>query len=303
MKDLLILGAGPAGMSAAIYGRRAGLDLAIVERYAPGGQVMNTYEIENYPGFTDPVSGFALVNAMESQALRFGAEVVSCDVSSYEKDMAGHFAVHGTGGERYEARSLILAMGASYKRLGVIGEREFTGKGVSYCATCDGAFYKNKVTALIGGGNTALEEALFLTRFANRVYLIHRRDEFRADMVLRERVRANEKIKILYSTVVEKVNGSMKVESLSIRDLKSDETQELPVDGFFIFVGYDPNSSIVPGDLLDEWKQIRVDIHMRTSVEGLFAAGDIRGGSKRQIVMACADGATAAMEAYDFLNR
>jgi thioredoxin reductase (NADPH) len=303
MKDLLILGAGPAGMSAAIYGRRAGLDLAIAERYAPGGQVMNTYEIENYPGFTDPVSGFTLVNAMESQALRLGTEVMSCDVSSYEKNAAGHFVVLGTGGERYEARALILAMGASYKRLEVPGEREFTGKGVSYCATCDGAFYKNKMTALVGGGNTALEEALFLTRFASKVYLIHRRDEFRADMVLRERVRANEKIEILYSTVVEKVNGSMKVESLSIRDLTRNATKELSVDGFFVFVGYDPNSSIVPGDLLDEWKQIRVDIRMRTSVEGLFAAGDIRGGSKRQIVMACADGATAAMEAYDYLNR
>jgi thioredoxin reductase (NADPH) len=290
-------------MSAAIYCRRAGLDISVVERYAPGGQVMNTYEVENYPGFAEPVSGFELVDAMTKQAERFGTETVSADVVSYEKRSDGNFVVRGSGGEEFEARSLILAMGSSYKHLGIPGETEFIGRGVSYCATCDGAFYKGKVTALVGGGNTALEEAVFLTRFASKVYLIHRRSEFRADKIIIDRVLQNDKIEILYDTVAEAVTGEQKVSAVSLKNKVSGESKSLPVDGFFVFVGYDANNAIVQKDILDEWGQIRVDLSMSTPVPGLFAAGDIRSASKRQIVMACADGATAAMSAYEYLNR
>ncbi|HEY1405359.1 MAG TPA: thioredoxin-disulfide reductase [Spirochaetota bacterium] len=303
MKDLIIIGAGPAGLAAAIYGQRAGLDLALIERYTPGGQVMNTYEVENYPGFTDPVAGFELISAMEAQARRFGTEVISCDVTSYEKNAQGNFVIHGSAGETYESRTLILAMGSSYKHLGVPGEVEYIGKGVSYCATCDGPFYKGKVTALVGGGNTALEEALFLTRFSSKVYLIHRRDSFRAEKLLSDRVAQNDKIELVLDTVVDQVIGDAKVNSLALRNVRSGEKRVLPVDGFFVFVGYDPNNSIVQKDILDGWGQILVNIDMCTAIPGLFAAGDIRTSSRRQIVMACADGATAAMGAYEYLNR
>ena len=303
MKDCIIIGSGPAGMSAAIYCLRAGLDISVIERYAPGGQVMNTYEVENYPGFPEPVSGFNLVDAMSKQAERFGAETVSCDVVSYEKRADGIFEIKGSAGEKYEARALILAMGSSYRRLGIPGEAEFTGRGVSYCATCDGAFYKGKITAVVGGGNTALEEAIFLTRFASKVYLVHRRDAFRADKIIVDRVLANDKIEIIYDTVVESVAGEGKVNAMHVLNKKTGETKSVQIDGFFVFVGYDANTSIVKKDVLDNDGQIQVDLSMRTPVEGLFAAGDIRSSSKRQIVMACADGATAAMSAYDYLNR
>ncbi|HOW81497.1 MAG TPA: thioredoxin-disulfide reductase [Spirochaetota bacterium] len=303
MKDLIIIGAGPAGLSAAIYGIRAGLDCLIIERYSPGGQVMNTDMVENYPGFVDPVGGWELMSRMEEQARRLGVEITSGDVVSVEKKSdAGSLVIGLAGGDPLEARTVIIATGASFRRLGVPGEAEFTGRGVSYCATCDGAFFKGREVVVVGGGDVALEEAHFLTRFASRVYLVHRRDEFRGAKILQDRVLADSKITTVMDTVVSSINGSQKVSGVLLKNRKTGDERELPVEGVFIFVGWDPNTGYLPAGLLNENREIIVDMNMNTKIPGLYAAGDIRSGSKRQIVMACADGATAALEAYNYLS-
>lgn len=302
MKDLIIIGAGPAGLSAAIYGMRSGLDLILIDKFAPGGQVLNTADVENYPGFKDPIQGYELVTAMEGQARRLGAEIKNADVKSINKNQKNIFSVEFTNGEILESKAVIAATGSSYKHLNIPGEKELTGKGVSYCATCDGAFFRDKVTAVIGGGNTALEEALFLTKFASKVYIIHRRDEFRGEKVLQKRIEEHEKIEPILSSVVESINGNDKVESLTLKNVISEETSNLDVDGAFIFVGYNPNTELFADDIKNEQGQLKVDLNMETPTEGLFAAGDIRHMSKRQIVMAAADGATAAMTAYEYIT-
>ncbi|MBN1501185.1 MAG: thioredoxin-disulfide reductase [Spirochaetes bacterium] len=303
MKELVIIGAGPAGISAGIYGLRAGLDLVVLEKFAPGGQVLNTSEVENYPGFAEPVMGYELIDRMEQQLRRFNADIQSVEIKSVIKNSSGIFETALSDGEIIQSKAVIAATGSSYKKLNVPGEKEFTGKGVSYCATCDGAFFKDKTVAVIGGGNTALEDALFLTRFASKVYLIHRRDEFRGERILQQRVTANEKIEIMLNTTVESINGSGKVESISLICCKDNDTKNiLKLDGVFIFVGYDANTGEFPDELKNEYGQIKVNLNMETSIPGFFAAGDIRSESKRQIVMACSDGATAAMSAYEFIT-
>ncbi len=300
MKDLVIIGGGPAGLTAGIYGMRAGLDLVIVEKFSPGGQVINSYEIENYPGFVDPVAGWKLMADMEEQTRRLGAEIISAEVVSIKKD-AGVFTVSLADGE-IQARSVIIAAGAFNRRLNVSGEKEFLGRGVSYCATCDGAFYKDKVTVVAGGGDVALEEAFFLTRFASKVYLIHRREHFRGADILQKRVLGNEKIVPVLCTNIESVNGDTTVSSVTLKNTATGAISKLDTDGVFIFIGYDPNTSFVDAELLNEHKEVIVDMNMHTAVEGLYAAGDIRSGSKRQIVMAAADGATAVLSAYEYLT-
>jgi len=301
MKDCTIIGAGPAGMSAAIYAIRAGLDVQVLEKISPGGQVMMTYEIENYPGFVDPIEGWQLASNMENQARRLGVEIESAEVSRVLKTK-DYFEIATTDGRMLDTRTVISATGASLKRLGVPGESEYTGKGVSYCATCDAAFFKDRVTAVVGGGSTALEEALYLTRFASKVYLLHRRDQFRGQKILQDRVLSEEKIVPVYDTMVTSINGEEKVSSLSIYNRKKGEKEELDVDGVFIFVGYIPNTGYLPSDVLAENGEVIVDIQMRTSVEGLYAAGDLRKASRRQVVMAAADGATAAINAYEHVT-
>jgi thioredoxin reductase (NADPH) len=302
MKDLIIIGAGPAGLTAAIYGIRSGLDLTVVEKLSPGGQVMNTYEVENYPGFEEPIAGWELMSRMEAQARRLGAEIVSSDVASVARDAAsGTFKVQMADNSVLESRSVIAASGASYKRLEVPGEEQYLGHGVSFCATCDGAFYKDRVCAVVGGGDTALEEAYFLTRFARKVYLIHRRDKFRGVKVLQDRVMASDKIELVLDSVVESINGTTKVERVVIKNVKTGIQSTLAVDGFFIFIGFNSNTGYLPAEVLDENRDVMADMNMRTAVPGLFAAGDLRSGSRRQIVMAAAEGATAALEAYDYI--
>ena len=302
MKDLIIIGAGPAGLTAAIYGIRSGLDLTVVEKLSPGGQVMNTYEVENYPGFEEPIAGWELMSRMEAQARRLGAEIVSSDVASVARDAAsGTFKVQMADNSVLESRSVIAASGASYKRLGVPGEEQYLGHGVSFCATCDGAFYKDRVCAVVGGGDTALEEAYFLTRFARKVYLIHRRDKFRGVKVLQDRVMASDKIELVLDSVVESINGTTKVERVVIKNVKTGIQSTLAVDGFFIFIGFNSNTGYLPAEVLDENRDVMADMNMRIAVPGLFAAGDLRSGSRRQIVMAAAEGATAALEAYDYI--
>jgi thioredoxin reductase (NADPH) len=304
MKELIIIGAGPAGLSAAIYGLRSGLDLVLLERLAPGGQVMSTYEVENYPGFVEPVAGWDLMSRMENQARRLGAEIVSGDVVSLCRNAAGGtLALTMADGSTLEAKTVIAATGASYRRLKVPGEVEHVGHGVSYCATCDGAFFKDRICAVVGGGDTALEEAHFLTRFASKVYLIHRRDSLRGAKILQDRIFANDKIEPLFDTTVESIDGSIKVENLLLKNVKTGKQNTLAVEGVFIFVGFVANTAYLPAEVLDENHEVIADIAMRTNVPGLFAAGDLRSGSKRQIVMAAAEGATAALEAYEYILR
>lgn len=302
MKDLLIIGAGPAGLTAAIYGIRAGLDVLIIEKYSPGGQVINTYEVENYPGFTEPIKGWELMSAMEGQVRRLGAEILNGDVKSVRKNTGNNFfEVELTDSQVYKSKAVILASGSAHNLLNIPGEAEFTGKGVSYCATCDGAFFKDKITAVNGGGNTALEEALFLTKFASKVYLIHRRDQFRGSRILQDRILSTDKIVPVYNSVVQSITGSEKVTSINIKNVKTGEESRLIVDGLFIFIGYSPNTGFLPTDILNEKSEVIVDRNMQTSVPGLFAAGDMREFSKKQIVMAASDGATAALSAYDYI--
>lgn len=300
VKDLIIIGGGPAGLTAGIYGIRAGLDLLLLEKLSPGGQVVNSYEIENYPGFVDPVPGWELMARMEDQARRLGVPIEPAEVISVLKEEL-LFRVNTTGGDLY-AKSVIIASGAQSRKLGVAGENEFLGRGVSYCATCDGAFYKDRTTVVIGGGDVALEEAHFLTRFASKVYLVHRRDSFRGTDILQKRVNGDPRITTVFNTVVESINGDDKVNSVSIKNVITGGTGKLEADGVFIFVGYDPATSYLDSSLLNEKKEVIVDMNMRTGIEGLFAAGDLRSGSRRQIVMAASDGATAALGAYEFLN-
>ncbi len=300
MKDLIILGAGPAGLTSSIYGIRAGLDLAVLEKFSPGGQVVNTFEVENYPGFVEPIPGWDLVSAMENQARRLGAEFLSGEALEVVKDEWDNaFTVRLADGESLRAKTIIAATGASLKKLGIPGEEQFLGRGVSYCATCDGAFYKNRVAAVIGGGDTALEEAFFLTRFCEKVYLIHRRGEFRGAKILQDRVLGSEKITPLLHSIPLSINGDTKVESITLTDVKSGENTILPLDGVFVFIGYVPNTSYLAPGLLNHSGEVIVDMEMRTSIRGLFAAGDLRCDSKRQIITACADGATAALNAYE----
>ncbi len=303
MKDMVIIGAGPAGLSASIYGIRAGLDILVIEKFSPGGQVMNTFEVENYPGFVEPIAGWELMSKMEEQVRRLGVEIGQGEIISIQKNLENnYFIIRMSDNRVLESRTVIVATGASLRKLNVKGEQDYTGRGVSYCATCDGAFFKDKVTAVVGGGDTALEEAIFLTRFSSKVYIIHRRDEFRGTKILQERLLLNEKIEPVYDTVVEAINGGEKVESISLKNKKTGELRELNLDGVFIFVGYDANTSFLQDELLNEHKEVMVDMEMRTSIPGLFGAGDVRGNSKRQIVMAAADGATAAINAYDYIT-
>lgn len=301
MKELIIIGAGPAGMAASIYAIRAGLDTMVLEKISPGGQVMMTYEIENYPGFVEPVEGWQLASNMEQQARRLGVTIESKDVKSVEK-VNDVFEITTTDGSTLQARTVIAATGASLRRLGVPGESEFTGRGVSYCATCDAAFFKDRVTAVVGGGNTALEEALYLTRFASKVYLIHRRDELRGQKILQDRVKSNPKIELVLDTVVTQVNGDDKVNMLTLLNKRTNTQSQLSVDGLFIFIGFSPNTAYLPKEILNEIGQVKVDMQMRTPVSGLFAAGDLREGSYRQVLMAAADGATAAISAYEYVT-
>lgn len=303
MKDLVIIGAGPAGLTAAIYGIRAGLQLQVLEKFSPGGQVVNTYEVENYPGFAEPVSGWDLMGKMEDQARRLGADIVNADIASIERDEKEKaFAVIHADRSVTMARTVIAATGATHRKLGVPGEKEYLGRGVSYCATCDGAFFKDRVTAVVGGGDVALEEAHFLTRFAQKVYVIHRREEFRAAKILQDRALNHDRVEALCCNVVESIDESGKVESVMLKDTHTGKNVKLLVDGVFVFIGYDPNTGYLPKAVLNEQREVVVDMHMRTSIPGLFAAGDLRCHSKRQIVTATADGATAALGAYEYVK-
>ncbi|RUM89001.1 MAG: thioredoxin-disulfide reductase [Thermovibrio sp.] len=299
--DVVIVGAGPAGLASAIYAGRSQLSTVVLDRM-PGGQLLITEFIENYPGFHEGITGFELSEKFRQHAEKFGAKLeVGKSVNSVELD--GELFVLKCDDGEFEGRTLIWAAGSTPRKLGVPGEAEFLGRGVSYCAVCDGAFFKDRIVAVVGGGDSALEEALYLTKFAKKVYLIHRRDKFRAVKIIQERVRKNEKIEPLLNKVVVSINGKDFVESLTLKDTVTGETSELPVDGVFIFIGNEPNVSPVI-HLVDTTEQgfIITDEEMKTKTPGLFAAGDVRYKPLKQVITAASDGAVAAMSATRFLE-
>ena len=302
MKDLIIIGAGPAGLSAAIYGIRSGLDLVVLERLSPGGQVMNTYEVENYPGFVEPVAGWELMSRMEGQARRLGAEILGADVLSVARDAAdGMFTVTLNDGPAMQAKAVIAASGASYRRLKVPGEEEYIGHGVSFCATCDGAFSKTACAPLSVAAIPRLKRPISLPASPARSTWSTAVTSIRGVKVLKDRVAASSTIVPVLDSIVESINGSTPFESMSLKNVKTGEISSLKVDGVFIFVGFDANTKCLPKEVLNEAGEVIADSKMRTSVPGLFAAGDLRSGSRRQIVMAAADGAVASLEVYDYI--
>ena len=290
--DVIIIGAGPAGLTAGIYGKRAGLSTLILDTSSiSGGQILNTYEIDNYPGFPG-ASGEGLAEAMKNHCEKLGVEFARGKVS-YIIDK-GDTKELVTKKATFTAKSVIIATGASNKKLGCPGEEELSGVGVSYCATCDGAFFKEKEVAVVGGGDVALEDALYLSRFCTKVHLIHRRDEFRGAMVLQDHVKAVDNIDIIYDTVVESINGEDSVNSLHIKNVKTGEERDLAVEGVFIAIGTEPNTAKIEGlPKLDSRGYIIAGENCETSKAGIYAAGDVRTKQLRQVITATADGANA----------
>lgn len=304
--DVVIIGGGPAGLTAGLYTARARLSTLLIEKLGVGGQAAITDMVENYPGFIGGISGPELVHNMEEQAKSFGMWIVSGEVSKIDCSNETHIKrVFVTDGpEPYQCLSIIIAAGNEQRKLGVPGEEEYTGKGVSYCATCDGAFFRDLPVALVGGGDVAIQEALFLTRFVKRIHLIHRRDRLRATKVLQERAFSNSKIEFILNSVVDEVFGSATVEGIKVRNLRTGDIKALEVSGVFVFIGWTPSPSFV-GDriMLNKEGYIMVDREMRTSGEGVFACGDCCEKNLRQIVTACGDGATAAFSAQHYVER
>ena len=299
--DVVIVGGGPAGLSAALYAARDKRSVLIIEKGIIGGLITETEKIDNYPGFPEGLSGFDLTDKMYKQVQKYGTKDVSAEVKGIEQQ-GREFLVKTTESD-YIARALIVASGSSHMKLNVPGEKEYTGKGVAYCATCDAPFYTDKIVAVAGGGDTALYEALHLTKFAKKVYLIHRRSEYRASPTVQEYVLKNGKIEPVLNTVIEGVEGGDFVERLSIKNVVNSETSKLDVDGIFIAVGLKPNTEFL-GDLvkLDAGGTVIVNDRMETSMHGVLAAGDVRSSSIRQTVAACGDGAVAAVSAGKWLG-
>jgi len=298
--DLVVIGAGPAGLTAGLYGSRLGVKTLILEKLNPGGAITLSSEIENYPGVCQVKDGFSFMECWSEQATRFGAELRLEEVTSLSKK-GDRFQIE-TASNRYESIAVIVATGSRHRKAGFKGEEEFTGKGVSYCAVCDGFFYKGQEVAVIGGGDTALEEALYLSKIAKKVYLIHRRDRFRAAPTTQKRVFNTPNIEIWWNSRVVEVKGEQLVEGIVVE--REGKTHFLPVPGVFVFVGMDPNTQLVEGLVeLNDRREIVVNLKMETSLPGLYGAGDVRAESSRQVVCAAGDGATSAINSVKYIEK
>ncbi|MGA1145488.1 MAG: thioredoxin-disulfide reductase [Candidatus Nanopelagicales bacterium] len=303
VRNVIIIGSGPAGYTAAVYAARAQLNPLVFEgAVTAGGALMNTTEVENYPGFAEGIMGPQLMEEMRKQAERFGAELITDDVTDVKLDGDIKTVTDGSG-RTYSAKAVILAMGSGYRELGLENEKRLSGHGVSWCATCDGFFFREQEIAVVGGGDTAAEEATFLTRFAKKVYLIHRRDELRASKVMAERVLTNEKIEPVWNSQVVDVLGADKVSGIVIEDTVTGARRELPVTGLFIAIGHDPRSELVRGVVdIDDEGYVQVDApSTRTNIEGVFACGDLVDHTYRQAITAAGTGCSAALDAERFL--
>jgi len=299
--DVIILGGGVGGLSAGIYSSRSALKTLLLERLGPGGQVLNTATIENWPGHPEGIMGPEVGQRLHDHARKFGTEIRLEDVVSV--DLKGKTKTVETESEVYTAKAVIIATGGAPNRLGVPGELEFASRGVSYCAVCDANFYKGMDLVVVGGGDAAIDEGMYLTGLASQVTVIHRRDQLRASPSLQEKALANPKMKFLWSHIVEEIHGNDEVESVRVKDLKTKESYEYPTAGVFIYVGFHPNTELFQGQLeLDETGHIATDIMMATSVPGVFAAGDVRQHSYRQMGTAIGDGITAALSAYHHIS-
>lgn len=298
--DVVILGGGPAGFSAAIYAARGAVSTAIVDVNMLGGQPSNYLELENYPGF-QLVGGYDLMEKFEEHADKFG--VKKFPMQEIEKVDLAQKKIY-TKEYEFSAKSIIIATGAQPQKLGVLGEKEFVGRGVSYCAVCDGAFYKDKIVAVVGGGNSAIEEAMYLTKFAKKVYVIHRRDKLRADKIIQERAFKNQKIEFIWNSIVFEIQGENTVKLILLKDTQTDKISKLDVDGIFPYIGISPNTELFSGQLnQDKYGFIITDTTMSTSVDGVYAIGDVRNTPLRQVVTAASDGAIGATYALRYIEQ
>jgi len=298
--DVVVIGAGPGGMTAALYASRSDLSTLILERGAPGGQLINTAEVENYAGFKS-IEGPELANKMYEGATQFGAEYTFGDVQEIVDGEEYKEII--TSNKIFKARTIVIATGAEHKKLGIPGENELNGRGVSYCAVCDGAFFRDRPLVVVGGGDSAVEEGTYLTQFASDVTIIHRRDELRAQRLLQDRAFDNDKVNFIWDTVVEEIEGEDNVQSLQLRNVKTDEVSEMPTDGVFVYIGLLPNSDAFENlGITDEEGWIETDNNMQTSVPGIFAVGDVRQTVLRQIATAVGDGSIAGDAAYNYIQ-
>ncbi len=298
--DVIIVGGGPGGLTAGMYSARSELDTLALEKLMPGGQIANTELVEDYPGF-ESISGAELAKKIENHAVKFGLKIGFDNVNKIKLD--GRYKIIEADSETYKAKAVIIATGGAPRLLGVPGEKEYSGRGVSYCAICDGAFFKGQVIAVAGGGDAAVEEGMYLTKFGSKVYIIHRRDELRAQKVIQKRAFANDKIEFIWDSVVAKVNGDDTIKSIDIKNVKTGETTNLPVGALFPFIGFTPNSDLFDFEIKkDEGGYIITDTNMQTNVEGLYAIGDVRKQLCKQVTNAVGDGTTAAVAADKYLE-
>ncbi len=299
--DIVVVGGGPGGLTAGMYGARAKMRTILLEKYMPGGQIANTEEVEDYPGF-ETISGAELAMKMTDHAKKFGLEIVSDEVKEIYCD-GNDRIVAAASGDIYRAKAVIVSTGGSPTLLKVPGEKEFTGKGVSYCAICDGNFFRGQVIAVVGGGDAAVEEGMFLTKFGSKVILIHRRDQLRAQKVIQDRAFKNKKMEFIWDTVVESINGDSKVRNLSLKNVKTGDKSKLEVGAIFVFIGFRPNSNLFREEIKkDSSGYIITDDKMETSIKGIYACGDVRHQLVRQITNAVGDGTTAAMAAEKYIE-
>lgn len=300
--DVVIIGGGPAGLAAGLYAARGNMKTLILEKLIPGGQLNNTSDVENYPGM-DHMTGPQISQAMEEQTKRFGCEIINnCNISNVEISPEKKIVYSDKG--VFSAKALIIATGSEYRKLNVPGEKDYAGKGVSYCAVCDGAFFKEKELVVVGGGDSAVEEGTFLTKFATKVTIVHRKDKFRAEKIIQDRAFRNPKISVIWDTVVPEIKGNGNgVTSVKLKNIKTNEEKDFPCDGVFIYIGLDPNTQLFNGKIaLDPTGKILTNERMETNVPGVYAAGDVRETPLKQAVTAASDGALAATIAIGYIE-